>query len=339
MQSFPTPKTQPEKWLVTGAAGFIGSHLVEHLLKNGCHVVALDDLSTGSMLNLDEVASRVTDEGWARFEFIQGSVCDLETCRRACSGVHRVLHEAGFVSVPLSIDDPIACNATNVNGFLNLLVAAREAGVKQLVYASSSAVYGDDEGLPKVEDRIGNPLSPYGASKLMDELYADVFTRNYPNPAVVGLRYFNVFGPRQNPNGGYAAVIPRWIAALVSGEPCFINGDGSITRDFCHVKNVVKANILAATTENRAAFGQVFNVGMGTRTTLTELYQFISAKLGIVAPPVYLPQRAGDIIHSEASIQKICRVLGFNPEVSVDEGLTETVRWYAENHVRKNASA
>jgi len=339
MQTTQPVATQPEKWLVTGGAGFIGSHLVEALLKIGHHVVALDDFSTGSIKNLEEIRDRVSPDARARLEFIQGSVCDLETCRRACSGARRVLHQAGFVSVPLSIEDPLACNATNVDGFLNLLVAARDAGVKQLVYASSSAVYGDDEGLPKVEERIGKPLSPYGTSKLMDELYADVFTRNYPNPAVVGLRYFNVFGPRQNPNGGYAAVIPRWIASLVDGEPCFINGDGSITRDFCHVDNIVQANILAATTENRSAHGQVYNVALGARTTLTELYDLIAAKLSVATPPVYLAPRPGDILHSEASIQKICRELGFDPKVSVQDGLTETVRWYAENRVREKATA
>ena len=323
---------RPEKWLVTGAAGFIGGHLTEALLKLGQTVVALDNLSTGSRRNFDEIRARVTAAEWARFSFIEASVCDLSACHAACQGVQRVLHEAGFISVPLSIEDPLACNATNVDGFLNLLVAARDAGVQRLVYASSSAVYGDDEGLPKIEERIGKPLSPYGTSKLMDELYADVFTKNYPNPGIVGLRYFNVFGPRQNPKGGYAAVIPRWISSLVAGEPCCINGDGTITRDFCHIDNIVQANILAATTVNTAALGQVYNVALGSRTTLTQLYGLIACKLGIVdRPPIYLPQRVGDILHSEASIAKIRCDLGFDPAVSVDDGLTETVRWYAEN--------
>ena len=325
-----TLAAQSDRWLVTGAAGFIGSHLAEALLKLGHSVVALDDLSTGSLCNFEEIRARVTPEQWARFEFIEGSVCDLAVCRRACTGVKRVLHEAGFISVPLSIEDPLLCNATNVDGFLNLLVAARDAGVEQLVYASSSAVYGDDEGLPKIEERIGRPLSPYGTSKLMDELYADVFTKNYPNPGIVGLRYFNVFGPRQNPEGGYAAVIPKWISSLVKGEPCSINGDGTITRDFCHIDNIVQANLLAATTENRQAFGQVYNVALGSRTTLTQLYFLIAGKLGIAdKPPVYLPDRPGDILHSEASIRKIRSELGFEPTVSVEDGLSETVRWYA----------
>ena len=327
-------KEQPEKWLVTGAAGFIGSHLTEALLKLDQTVVALDDLSTGSLRNFEEIRGRVSTEQWDRFGFIEGSVCDLADCRRACEGVQRVLHEAGFISVPLSIEDPLACNATNVDGFLNLLVAARDAGVQQFVYASSSAVYGDDEGLPKIEERIGKPLSPYGTSKLMDEFYADVFTKNYPSPHIVGLRYFNVFGPRQNPKGGYAAVIPKWISSLVEGEPCCINGDGTITRDFCHIDNIVQANLLAATTENAQAFGQVYNVALGARTTLTELYTLIAAKLGISdKPPVYLPDRPGDILHSEASIRKIQAELGFEPTVTVNDGLTETVCWYAENRV------
>ena len=323
---------RPERWLVTGAAGFIGSHLSEALLKAGQSVVALDDFSTGSRRNLDEIRAHVTPEQWARFTLIEGSVCDAALGRRACTGVARVLHEAGFISVPLSIEDPLACNATNVDGFLNMLVAARDAGVRQFVYASSSAVYGDDEGLPKVEERIGKPLSPYGTSKLMDELYADVFTKNYPHPGIVGLRYFNVFGPRQNPKGGYAAVIPKWIGALVGGEPCAINGDGTITRDFCHVDNVVQANLLAATTDNARAFGKVYNVALGARTTLNELYDLIAGKLGKSATrPLYLPPRAGDILHSEACIAKIRCDLGYEPTVTVDEGLTETTRWYAEN--------
>ena len=325
---------QPAKWLVTGAAGFIGSHLTEALLKLGQSVVALDDLSTGSLRNFEEVRARVTPEQWARFEFIEASVCDLAACHRACSGVQCVLHEAGFISVPLSIEDPLACNATNVDGFLNILVAARDAGVERLVYASSSAVYGDDEGLPKIEERIGKSLSPYGTSKLMDELYADVFTKNYPKPGIVGLRYFNVFGPRQNPKGGYAAVIPKWISSLVDNEPCHINGDGTITRDFCHIDNIVQANILAATVENPRAYGQVYNVALGSRTTLTELYDLIAGKLAIAdIPPVYLPPRPGDILHSEASIARIRCDLGFEPTVTADDGLTETVRWYAENRV------
>lgn len=328
---------QPEKWLVTGGAGFIGSHLVQALLKLGQKVVALDNLSTGTYSNLEDVRANVTPEEWAGFELVEGTICDPAVCRQACEGVQRVLHDAGFVSVPRSIEDPLACNATNVDGFLNMLIAARDSGVSQFVYASSSAVYGDDEGSPKVEERIGKPLSPYGASKRIDELYADVFVKTYPNPNVIGLRYFNVFGPRQDPNGGYAAVIPKWVSSLVNGQPCFINGDGSITRDFCPIQNVVQANLLAATAPNGAAHsGEVYNVALGSRTTLTELYDLIAAKMGIKdKSPLYLAPRPGDILHSEASIAKIQCDLGFEPAVSVDDGLVETVRWYARNAIKR----
>jgi UDP-N-acetylglucosamine 4-epimerase len=324
----------PGTWLVTGAAGFIGSHLTESLLKLGQHVIGLDDLSTGSRDNLADVQARVAPEAWGRFRFIEGSVCDFAVCTEACSGVDYVLHEAGFISVPQSIEDPLTCNAVNVDGFLNMLVASQKAGVKRLVYASSSAVYGDDKTMPQIESKIGRPLSPYGTSKWIDELYADVFFKNHGFEAV-GLRYFNVFGPRQNPSGGYAAVIPQWISALVAGRECHINGDGSITRDFCHVNNIVQANLLAATTVNPAAPGNIFNVALGGQTTLTQLYGLIAGKLAKLSPgiaglkPVYGPPRPGDIIHSSADISKIRNSLGYDPAVSVDGGLDETVAWYA----------
>lgn len=327
-------QAEPRTWLVTGAAGFIGSHLVESLLKLGQRVVGLDNFSTGNPHNLAEAQARAGAQARERFRFIEGSVSDFTVCSEACHGVDYVLHEAGFISVPQSIEDPLTCNAVNVDGFLNMLVAAQRAGVRRLVYASSSAVYGDDKSMPQIESKIGRPLSPYGTSKLMDELYADVFFKNHRFGAV-GLRYFNVFGPRQNPGGGYAAVIPQWISSLVAGRECHINGDGTITRDFCHVDNVVQANILAATTANPAAFGDVFNVALGGQTTLTQLYDLIVGKLSKISPqaaalkPVYGPPRPGDIIHSGADISKIRHALGYDPSVSVDEGLEETVSWYA----------
>lgn len=328
-QTLDSLKSKPRAWLVTGGAGFIGSHLVESLLKLNQRVTALDDLSTGTQDNLAMVQSRVPASVWKYFRFIEGSVCDATTSRDACAGIDHVLHEAGFVSVPLSIENPLRCNAVNVDGFLQILLAARVAGVKSLVYASSSAVYGDDPAMPKIEEKIGSPLSPYGASKLIDELYAGVFHKTH-GLAAIGLRYFNVFGPRQNPEGGYAAVIPAWISAIIAGRDCVINGDRGITRDFVHIDNVVQANILAATTQNSAASGEAFNVGNGGQTTLADLYQMIASKLGSTRPVILGPPRPGDILHSGADISKIRRLLGYEPAVTVDSGLDETVRWYAE---------
>lgn len=331
-QTLDSLRQRPRTWLITGAAGFIGSHLAEALLKLGQRVTGMDNFATGDPVNLNEVRARVGEAAWKNFLFVEGSVTDLEACRSICGGTNYVLHEAGFISVPQSIEDPIYCNAVNVDGTLNMLVAAREAEVQRFVYASSSAVYGDDEMLPKVEDKIGKPLSPYGTSKLMNELYADVFYKNHRLPAI-GLRYFNVFGPRQNPAGGYAAVIPKWITSLVAGERCHINGDGSNTRDFCHIDNIVQANILAATTPNEKAFAEVYNVGLGTRTSLNELYTAIRSKFSDekirALEPEYGSPRSGDILHSTADISKIRRDLGFEPLVSVDDGLTETVEWYS----------
>lgn len=326
-------RAKPGTWLVTGVAGFIGSHLLEALLRLDQRVVGLDNLSTGSPRNLDDVRSHVDEKQWKRFKFFDGSVADIGVCREATSGVDFILHQAGFISVPLSIEDPVGCHDTNVTGTLNMLVAARDRKVRRFVFASSSAVYGDDARMPKVEAEIGQPLSPYGASKLIDEIYAAQFAQHY-GLGTIGLRYFNIFGPRQNPTGGYAAVIPQWITTLVRGGECVINGDGAITRDFCHIANVVQANILAATTGSADAAGQVLNIALGGSTTLDHLYAIISAKLaaiGAVAsrPVKYGPPRAGDIIHSAADISKARRVLGFEPQVSVDAGLEETVRWYA----------
>ena len=324
---------EPRTWLITGVAGFIGSHLLETLLRLGQRVAGLDNFSTGSPQNLADVQARVSAEQWARFTFQKGSVADMGACREASDHVDYVLHHAGFISVPLSIEDPLGCHDTNVTGTLNLLAAARDNRARRFVYASSSAVYGGDAAMPKIETRIGRPLSPYGASKLMDEIYARQFFDHY-GLECVGLRYFNIFGPRQNPTGGYAAVIPQWITTLVRGGECAIHGDGGITRDFCHVANVVQANLLAATTLNRAALGEVFNVACGASTTLADLYAGISARVAAVTgPPArpvkYGPPRAGDIQHSSADIGKIRDVLGFDPLVSVDAGLEETVRWYA----------
>jgi len=326
-------RAEPRRWLVTGCAGFIGSHLVESLLRADQRVRGLDNLSTGSPANLEDIRRRVTAEQWARFEFIDGSVRDIGACREATNYCDFVLHQAGFISVPLSIEDPIACHDTNVTGTLNLLVAARDNRVRRFVFASSSAVYGDDPAPSKVEAQLGRPLSPYGASKLMDELYARQFFEHY-GLETIALRYFNVFGPRQNPTGGYAAVIPQWIAKCVRGEECVINGDGGITRDFCHIANVVQANLLAATTRTRGAAGEAYNVALGGSTTLAELYAMISAKVAALTgaprkPVRYGPPRPGDIIHSSADISRIRGALDFEPRVAVDAGLDETVAWYA----------
>ncbi len=325
-------KAEPRRWLVTGCAGFIGSHLTETLLAHGQTVSGLDDFSTGKRKNLDEIRSLLPADAWKKFRLVEGSICDLPACHEACRDVDFVLHQAALVSVPQSIEDPIRCNNINVAGFLNVLVAARDAKAKHLIYASSSAVYGDAPDLPSREDNPARPISPYGTSKLIDELYADVFTGNFGIPTI-GLRYFNVFGPRQDPAGGYAAVIPKWIAALLGGEAGQINGDGSNTRDFCHVANVVQANILAALSPSNTS--SVFNVGLGARTSLNELYEMIRAKVAGPNPKagtltaVHNPARPGDILHSQAKITKIRSSLGYEPAVSVEQGLEETVGWYA----------
>jgi UDP-N-acetylglucosamine 4-epimerase len=333
-------RAEPRTWCITGVAGFIGSHLLETLLGLGQRVVGLDNFSTGAPRNLTDVEQRVGAEAWARFSFQKGSVTDIGLCREATNGADYVLHHAGFVSVPLSIEDPVACHDTNVTGTLNVLIAARDNRVRRVVYASSSAVYGDDPRQPNVEDQIGRPLSPYGASKLVGEIYARQFQAHYGLESV-GLRYFNIFGPRQNPAGGYAAVIPLWIARLLRGERCSIHGDGGITRDFCPVSDVVQANLLAATAKRAGADGEVFNVALGARTTLDDLHAMIAAKVSTITgrevPPVdYGPARPGDIRHSGADIAKIVRTLGFTPETGLDASLEETVRWYAGNGIPKS---
>jgi UDP-N-acetylglucosamine 4-epimerase len=321
--------SSPQTWLVTGGAGFIGSHLVEALLRAGHNVRALDNLSTGKTQNIAPFKSS------DRFLFIEGDVCDPATCRKAVEGANVVLHQAALGSVPLSMLEPEKTHAANVTGFLNMLVAARDAGAKRFVYASSSAVYGDEPSLPKVEERIGHPLSPYAASKWMDEIYADVFGRCY-GMETVGLRYFNVFGPRQDPAGAYAAVIPAWIAALIRNEPVRINGDGETSRDFCHVANVVQANIAAGSTTNRDALNQAYNIAVGGKTTLNELFALLKNGLAKRFPrvqnaaPIYQDFRQGDVRHSLANISKAQRLLGYKPTHSVAQGLDEALNWYVE---------
>jgi UDP-N-acetylglucosamine 4-epimerase len=326
-------RREPRTWLVTGVAGFIGSNLLQHLLDLGQRVVGLDNFSTGSRRNLESVRQGSGPGAWERFRFIEGDIRDLDTCRQACEGVQAVLHQAALGSVPRSIKDPIATHQSNVDGFLNMLVAARDAGVQRMVYASSSSVYGDDPGLPKVEERTGRPLSPYALTKAMDEGYAGVFGRVY-GFRPIGLRYFNVFGPRQDPAGPYAAVMPRWIAALLKGEACQIHGDGETSRDFCFVANAVQANLLAATAPEEA-LGQVYNVSYGGTTTLTQLYWLIEERLRAARPelarlePVYTPFREGDIRHSQADLSRIKGQLGYLPTHSVAEGLDILVPWFA----------
>ena len=323
----------PHVWLVTGVAGFIGSNLLERLLELNQRVVGLDNLSTGYRRNLQAVRTRVTARQWARFRFVKGDVGDLATCRRACAGVDFVLHQAALGSVPGSMADPVECHRSNVTGFLNVLASARQTKVRRVVYASSSAVYGDNTHLPNQEARIGEPLSPYAASKAMDEEYARVFARAYGMESV-GLRYFNVFGPRQDPAGAYAAVIPAWIAAMLNGEKVFINGDGKTTRDFCYITDVVQANLLAATTQKAGAANQVYNVASGKPTALNELFEAIRRELrrdqkgSRDLKPIYREFRPGDVRHSAASIHKAQRLLGYAPSYGLAEGLREAMGWY-----------
>ena len=324
---------QPARWLVTGSAGFIGSHLVETLLKLDQTVISLDNFATGHRRNLDEVRSLVAPEQWLRHRFIEADICDLDACHEACRAVDFVLHQAALGSVPRSLANPVATNAANVDGFLNLLVAARDAGVKRFVYAASSSTYGDHPALPKVEDRIGRPLSPYAVSKLVNELYAEVFGRCYAFPSI-GLRYFNVFGARQDPEGAYAAVIPRWTRALLLGEQVTINGDGETSRDFCFVDNAVQANLLAATTTDPAALNQVYNVAVDDRTTLNRLFEILRDALSTFRPevmqmqPAYADFRPGDVRHSQADITKAGRLLQYLPSHRLAEGVQAAIPWY-----------
>ena len=318
---------------------FIGSHLVANLLRAGQSVVGLDNFATGHRRNLDEVREEVGSAAWARLNFIEGDIADPATCVQACEGVDRVLHQAALGSVPRSLADPLTTHRANATGFLNMLVAAKEAGVRRFVYAASSSTYGDSPALPKVEDRIGKPLSPYAVTKYLNELYADVFGRCY-GLQTIGLRYFNVFGPRQDPNGAYAAVIPRWVAAMLRGETCVINGDGETSRDFCYIRNVVQANILAALAEEDQAAQQVYNIAVGQRTTLKELHSALAAELMKLEPGLHVSQprhaefRAGDVRHSLADISKAASRLGYAPTHTVSQGIAEAVPWYVSQAKR-----
>ncbi len=327
-------RQQPKTWLVTGVAGFIGSNLLETLLKLDQRVVGLDNFATGHQRNLDEVQSLVNPAQWANFKFIKGDIRQLPDCQKACAGVDYVLHQAALGSVPRSLADPIANNETNISGFLNMLVAARDAQVQSFTYAASSSTYGDHPALPKVEENIGNPLSPYAVTKYVNELYANVFARSYGFKAI-GLRYFNVFGPRQDPNGAYAAVIPKWADALLKGETVFINGDGETSRDFCFVANAVQANLLAACAVDEA-IDQVYNVAVGDRTTLNQLFAALRDALQNdgVSPdtqPSYRDFRAGDVRHSQADISKAQRLLGFVPTHRMQDGIGVAMPWYVAN--------
>ena len=329
----------PKTWLITGVAGFIGCNLLETLLKLDQTVVGLDNFATGHRHNLEQIREAVTPEQWARFKFIEGDIRQLEDCRAACAGVDYVLHQAALGSVPRSLEDPITTNCANIDGFLNMLVAARDAKVSRFVYAASSSTYGDHPGLPKVEDRIGKPLSPYAVTKLVNEQYAEVFARAY-GFKTIGLRYFNIFGAHQDPNGAYAAVVPKWTSAMIHNEPVYINGDGETSRDFCYIANTVQANLLAATAEHPDAANQVYNVAVGDRTTLNDLFEAIRSILEPRFPhlagfkPIYRDFRAGDVRHSLADIAKARRLLGYEPSHRIREGLVEAMDWYVNDLAR-----
>jgi UDP-N-acetylglucosamine 4-epimerase len=324
-------QTAPKKWLVTGVAGFIGSNILEKLLKLDQTVTGLDNFATGHQHNFDEVQSEVSAEQWARFTFIKGDIRNFDDCQKAVSGVDYILHQAALGSVPRSIADPILTNSANITGFVNMLTAAKEEKVSTFVYAASSSTYGDHPALPKVEENIGKPLSPYAVTKYVNELYADVFNRTYGLNAT-GLRYFNVFGKRQDPDGAYAAVIPKWTAAMINNEDLYINGDGETSRDFCFVENAVQANILAATADD-AGKNQVYNVALGDRTSLNTLFD--SLKIALKANSVnydksaiYQDFRAGDVLHSQADISKAKNLLGFEPEFKIQQGIDKAMPWY-----------
>ncbi|PMH45958.1 Vi polysaccharide biosynthesis protein VipB/TviC [Vibrio sp. 10N.286.49.B3] len=323
--------TSPKRWLVTGVAGFIGSNLLEKLLKLNQTVVGLDNFATGHQHNLDEVKSLVSEAQWDRFTFVEGDIREPSTCQQVVAGVDYVLHQAALGSVPRSIADPLTTNAANITGFLNMLDAAKEAQVTSFTYAASSSTYGDHPALPKVEENIGNPLSPYAVTKYVNELYAGVYARTY-GFKTIGLRYFNVFGRRQDPNGAYAAVIPKWTAAVINGEDVYINGDGETSRDFCYIDNVVQMNLLAATASDDAK-DEVYNVAVGDRTTLNELYASIQNALNglglrLDTTPTYRDFRVGDVRHSQANISKAKDNLGYAPEFRIQDGINKAMPWY-----------
>ena len=324
-------KQSPKTWLVTGIAGFIGSNLLEALLKLDQKVVGLDNFATGHQCNLDEVQAQVSEQQWRNFSFTEGDIRDYATCEKVLVGVDYVLHQAALGSVPRSIADPITSNAANITGFLNMLQAAKEADVKSFTYAASSSTYGDHPALPKVEENIGNPLSPYAVTKYVNELYASVYARTY-GFKTIGLRYFNVFGKRQDPDGAYAAVIPKWTSSMIQGEEVFVNGDGETSRDFCFIENTVQMNLLAATAVEDAK-DTVYNVALGDRTTLNELFEAIKIALNnngqsIDQSPVYRDFRAGDVRHSQADITKAKNALGYEPDYKIMEGIAKAMPWY-----------
>ena len=325
---------QPKTWLITGVAGFIGSNLLETLLLLNQKVIGLDNFATGFQHNLDEVQGLVNAEQWQRFKFIECDIRKLEDCHAACIGVDYVLHQAALGSVPRSIADPINTNDTNISGYLNMLVAARDAKVASFTYAASSSTYGDHPALPKVEDTIGNPLSPYAVTKYVNELYADVFARSY-GFKTIGLRYFNIFGKRQTPDGAYAAVIPKWTAAMIASDEVFINGDGNTSRDFNFIENAVQANILAATANDETK-NEVYNVAVGGRTTLNTLFTALQENLalngvGYTQEAVYQDFREGDVRHSQADISKIQNALGYAPQFDIIQGIEKAMPWYVKS--------
>jgi len=326
-----TLKANPKTWLITGVAGFIGSNLLETLLQMDQTVVGLDNFATGHGRNLDEVQTLVSPEQWARFKFMEGDIRNLADCHAACAGVDYALHQAALGSVPRSLEDPIVTNQSNIDGFLNMLVAARDAKLSSFTYAASSSTYGDHPGLPKVEEEIGKPLSPYAVTKYVNELYAEVFARCYGFNSI-GLRYFNVFGKRQDPNGAYAAVIPKWTAAMMKGEDVYINGDGETSRDFCYIDNAVQANLLAASASEKAK-NQVYNAACNDRTSLNQLFGYLKADLekrGVAygKEPIYRDFRDGDVRHSQANVEKAKHLIGYEPPYDIKDGISQAMSWY-----------
>jgi len=333
-------KDNQSTWLVTGVAGFIGSNLLEKLLILDQKVVGLDNFDTGHQYNIDQAiqdANSTTGKDLSgNFKFVNGDIREIGDCKQACSGVDYVLHQAALGSVPRSIEDPINTNRANIDGFLNMLVASKDENVKRFVYAASSSTYGDHPDLPKVEDKIGNPLSPYAVTKVVNELYANVFAKTY-GFKTIGLRYFNIFGKRQDPNGAYAAVIPRWVAAILNKEDVYINGDGETSRDFCYIDNTVQMNLLAAMVDTEEAVDQVYNVALNDRTSLNQLYSMIEERLIkrtknlFKKTPIHKDFRAGDVLHSQADISKAKKLLEYDPTHNIDAGLEETMDWYVNN--------
>ena len=323
----------PKKWLITGVAGFIGSNLLETLLSLNQEVVGLDNLSTGHQHNLDEVQALLPSTQWSKFKFLEGDITNIDHCILCCDGVDYVLHQAALGSVPRSIVSPISTNQTNIDGFLNMLVAARDAKVSRFIYAASSSTYGNHTGLPKQEDHIGKPLSPYAVTKLVNELYAEVFASIYGLKSI-GLRYFNVFGRRQDPMGAYAAVIPRWINSMLADEIIYINGDGETSRDFTYIDNIIQLNLLAATNQKDAADNQIFNAAAAGQTSLNQLHGYLAhlieskASSIKIQKPIYREFRAGDVKHSLADISKAVNLLGYEPTHQIQDGLNESVDWY-----------